>query len=66
MSAIEEADAAVPIFTAVSTSVRQLCQLLNCIRFAPKVQVKITNEGIQFAVEESRVVQGRPLTSISS
>lgn len=58
MSAIIETEDSVPIFNAVSTSVRQLCQLLNCIRFAPKVQIHISPEGIQFAVEEGRVMQG--------
>ncbi|OBT54933.1 hypothetical protein VE04_04385 [Pseudogymnoascus sp. 24MN13] len=57
MSAIIETEDPVPIFNAVSTSVRQLCQLLNCIRFAPKVQIHISPEGIQFAVEEGRVMQ---------
>lgn len=47
-----------PIFKAVSSSTRQLFQLLNCIRFAPKVQVQITSEGIRFAVEDSKVMQG--------
>ncbi|QSZ29519.1 hypothetical protein DSL72_004033 [Monilinia vaccinii-corymbosi] len=49
---------AVPIFKAVSSSARQLFQLLNTIRFAPKVQVQISTQGIRFAVEESRVMQG--------
>jgi len=49
---------AVPIFKAVSSSARQLFQLLNTIRFATKVQVQISTEGIRFAVEESRVMQG--------
>ncbi|KAI9648588.1 checkpoint clamp complex protein Rad1 [Ciborinia camelliae] len=49
---------AVPIFKAVSSSTRQLFQLLNTIRFAPKVQVQISTQGIRFAVEESRVMQG--------
>ncbi|APA09941.1 hypothetical protein sscle_05g047110 [Sclerotinia sclerotiorum 1980 UF-70] len=48
----------VPIFKAVSSSARQLFQLLNTIRFAPKVHVQISTQGIRFAVEESRVVQG--------
>lgn len=47
-----------PLFRAVSSSARQLFLLLNCIRFASKVQVRITTDGIQFAVEESRVMQG--------
>lgn len=47
-----------PVFKAVSSSARQLYQLLNCIRFAPKVYVQISSEGIRFTVEESRVLQG--------
>jgi len=45
-------------FKAVSTSTRQLFQLLNCIRFASKAQVQISNEGLRFAADESRVMQG--------
>jgi hypothetical protein len=59
MSAIGEEDHGAPIFKAVSSSARQLFQLLNCIRFASKAQVQISNEGLRFAVEESRVMQGR-------
>ncbi|KUJ08783.1 Rad1-domain-containing protein [Mollisia scopiformis] len=51
-------DNVVPIFKAVSSSARQLFQLLNCIRFAAKVHVQISAEGLRFAVEESRVMQG--------
>jgi cell cycle checkpoint protein len=58
MSAVGETEDGPPIFRAVSSSARQLFQLLNCIRFAPKAQVQISNEGIRFAVEESRVMQG--------
>jgi cell cycle checkpoint protein len=58
MSALGEAEDGPPIFRAVSSSARQLFQLLNCIRFAPKAQIQISNEGIRFAVEESRVMQG--------
>lgn len=58
MSALEDPEPGPPIFKAVSSSARQLFQLLNCIRFAPKVQVQISNEGLRFAVEESRVMQG--------
>ncbi|KAL8846177.1 MAG: hypothetical protein Q9221_008706 [Calogaya cf. arnoldii] len=49
---------AAPLFTAVSGSVRHLFQLLRCINFATKAQVRITPEGLRFTVEESRVVQG--------
>ena len=58
MAKIVEEDHSVPIFKAVSSSARQLFHLLNCIRFAPKAQVQISNEGLRFAVEESRVMQG--------
>jgi cell cycle checkpoint protein len=58
MSAIIEAGNDIPIFKAVSSSARQLFQLLNCIRFATKAQVQISNEGLRFSVEESRVMQG--------
>ncbi|KAL9007033.1 MAG: hypothetical protein Q9188_000237 [Gyalolechia gomerana] len=47
-----------PLFTAVSVSARQLFQLLKCINFAQKAQVRITEEGLRFTVEESRVIQG--------
>ncbi|KAL8714493.1 MAG: hypothetical protein Q9225_006559 [Loekoesia sp. 1 TL-2023] len=47
-----------PFFTAVSGSARQLFQLLKCINFAQKAQVRITEEGLRFTVEESRVIQG--------
>ncbi len=47
-----------PIFTAVSSSTRQLFLLLRCIGFSPKAEVQITIEGLRFSVEESRAVQG--------
>lgn len=53
------ADNEVPLFTAVSSSVRQLFQLLKCINFSQKAQVRITPEGLRFTVEESRVIQGQ-------
>jgi cell cycle checkpoint protein len=58
MSTYGDSDHGSPVFKAVSSSARQLFQLLNCIRFAPKSQVQISNEGLRFAVEESRVMQG--------
>jgi cell cycle checkpoint protein len=58
MSTLGEQEHGTPIFKAVSSSARQLFQLLNCIRFASKAQVQINNEGLRFAVEESRVMQG--------
>lgn len=64
MSAIGTQDVSAPVFKAVSSTARQLFQLLNCIRFSPKAQVKITEEGITFTVEESRVMQGKSSRSI--
>ncbi|KAL8672481.1 MAG: hypothetical protein Q9168_003052 [Polycauliona sp. 1 TL-2023] len=54
-----------PLFTAVSGSARHLFQLLKCIQFATKAQVRITPEGLRFTVEESRVVQGRRIRSVT-
>ena len=47
-----------PLFSAVSGSARQLFQLLRCINFVSKAQVRITKEGLCFTVEESQVMQG--------
>ena len=47
-----------PIFTAISTSARQLYLLLRCIAFSQRAEVEITPNGIKFSVEEVRVVQG--------
>ncbi|MCJ1418129.1 ssDNA endodeoxyribonuclease [Xylographa parallela] len=52
-------DPAIPIFSAVSSSTRQLFQLLRCINFAPRAHVHITKIGLRFTVEESRVMQGQ-------
>lgn len=46
------------IFRAVATSTRPLYQLLRCINFAPRVHVQITEEGIRFAADHARVMQG--------
>ncbi|KAH7313475.1 Rad1/Rec1/Rad17 [Stachybotrys elegans] len=47
-----------PVFRAVATSTRPLYQLLRCINFAPNVHVQITEDGIRFAADLSRVIQG--------
>ncbi|KAF5027694.1 hypothetical protein F66182_178 [Fusarium sp. NRRL 66182] len=47
-----------PIFRAVATSTRPLYQLLRCINFAPRVHVQITEEGVRFAADHARVMQG--------
>jgi cell cycle checkpoint protein len=47
-----------PIFSAVSSSARQLFLLLRCISFASKAQVQISEEGLRLSVEESSVLEG--------
>lgn len=47
-----------PIFSALSTSARQLYLLLRCIAFTPKAEVQITPEGLRFSAEDARVIQG--------
>ena len=48
-----------PLFRAVASSTRQIHQLLKCISFTSKVHVQITPDGIRFAADYSRVMQGR-------
>lgn len=48
----------VPIFSAVSSSARQLFILLRCISFAPRARLQINEDGLRFSVEEARVMQG--------
>lgn len=49
-----------PLFRAVASSTRQLSQLLKCINFSNgKVHVEITEDGIKFAADHSRVMQGK-------
>jgi len=51
-------DVQAPLFSAVTGSARQLFQLLRCINFVSKAQVRITKEGLRFTVEESQVMSG--------
>jgi cell cycle checkpoint protein len=46
------------VFSAVSTSVRQLYLVLRCISFAAKAEVQISRDGVRFCVDEARAVQG--------
>lgn len=48
-----------PLFTAVSSSARQLFLLLRCISFASKAHVRVSPENIRFSVEETSVLEGR-------
>ncbi|KAF1985535.1 hypothetical protein K402DRAFT_103452 [Aulographum hederae CBS 113979] len=54
----DEDDPDRPLFTAVSSSARQLHALLRCINFGPKAQVQISAEGLRFSVEESSAMEG--------
>jgi len=47
-----------PLFKAVTSSARQLFSLLKCCGFQSKAHVQISQEGLRFTVEESRVMQG--------
>ncbi|KAK0391817.1 hypothetical protein NLU13_1316 [Sarocladium strictum] len=47
-----------PVLRAVATSTRPLYQLLRCINFSPRVHVQITEDGIRFSADNSRVMQG--------
>lgn len=58
MSSFGELNNITPMFKSISGPTKQLSQLLNCIRFAPKVNVQIRSEGLRFAVEEAKVMQG--------
>ena len=47
-----------PVFNAVSSSVKQLWQLLRCVGFNNKAQILITRQGLRVTVEESQIMQG--------
>lgn len=47
-----------PLFRAITSSTRQIHQLLKCISFTTKAHVQITQEGIRFSADHSRVMQG--------
>nr|POF17096.1 dna damage checkpoint control protein rad1 [Quercus suber] len=42
----------IPMFTAVTSSTRQLLSLLRCISFSKKAQVRITADGLRFSSSE--------------
>ncbi|WPH03282.1 Hypothetical protein R9X50_00615900 [Acrodontium crateriforme] len=46
-----------PLFTAVSSSARQLILLLRCISFAKKVQVRISLDGLHFTTDQGSVME---------
>ncbi|GAB7366472.1 hypothetical protein MBLNU230_g8266t1 [Neophaeotheca triangularis] len=46
-----------PLFTAVSSSARQLALLLRCISFSTKAQVRIAPDGLRFSTDEGSVME---------
>lgn len=48
-----------PVFRAVASSTKPIHQILRCITFTNKVHVEISEDGIKFAAESSRVMQGK-------
>ncbi|KAK1690236.1 DNA repair exonuclease rad1 [Colletotrichum godetiae] len=48
-----------PLFRAVASSTRPLYQLLRTISFSNKVHVQLQEDGIRFAADLSRVMQGK-------
>ncbi|KAF6801141.1 repair protein Rad1/Rec1/Rad17 [Colletotrichum sojae] len=47
-----------PLFRAVASSTKPLSQLLRTINFSNKVHVQLQEDGIRFAADYSRVMQG--------
>ncbi|KAF8458016.1 Rad1/Rec1/Rad17 [Terfezia claveryi] len=47
-----------PCFSAVTSSARQLFNILRCVGFVSRAQVQISSDGIRVSVEDSRVMQG--------
>ncbi|KAL2270855.1 hypothetical protein VTJ83DRAFT_226 [Remersonia thermophila] len=47
-----------PILRAVASSTRPLYQLLKAIHFTNKIHVEITENGLRFAADHARVMQG--------
>ncbi|KAL1902682.1 checkpoint clamp complex protein Rad1 [Sporothrix stenoceras] len=47
-----------PFFRAMATSTRPIYQLLRCVSFANKVHVEISDDGIKFIADHTRVMQG--------
>ena len=47
-----------PIFRAMATSTRPIYQLLRCVSFSNKVHVEISEDGIKFIADHTRVMQG--------
>ncbi|KAF2169208.1 hypothetical protein M409DRAFT_20431 [Zasmidium cellare ATCC 36951] len=46
-----------PLFTAVSSSARQILLLLRCISFAKKAHVSISSNGMRFSTEDGSIME---------
>ena len=46
------------LFRAMATSTRPIYQLLRCVSFSNKVHVEISEDGIKFIADHTRVMQG--------
>lgn len=46
-----------PLFTAVTSSARQILLLLRCISFAKRAHVRVTEEGLRFTTEEGSAME---------
>lgn len=55
---MEEAPRGPPLLRAVASSTRPLYQLLKAVGFTNKVHVEITENGLRFAADHARVMQG--------
>ncbi|OAA63712.1 DNA repair protein [Niveomyces insectorum RCEF 264] len=51
-------DAPAPLFRALAMSTRPIYQLLRCVSFSNKVHVEISEDGIKFIADHTRVMQG--------
>jgi cell cycle checkpoint protein len=49
-----------PLFSAVTSSARQLFSVLRCCGFQPRAELELLPEGVKVTVEDSRVMQGQP------
>ncbi|KAG0138055.1 Rad1/Rec1/Rad17 [Tuber indicum] len=58
MSETQENPAQPPLFTALTTSSRQILTLLKCIGFQSTAQLQISADGLRVTVEDSHVMQG--------
>ena len=59
-------DPAPPLFSAVTSSGRQVYALLKCCGFEPRAQVRFSQQGLMVTVEGSHVMQGLSFSTLRS